>query len=328
MRGDLYPLRFVPIYKEKVWGGRRLERVFGRALPAGARVGESWEIADHGADVSVVADGPWAGRGLDEIVRGDARRVLGSAFAAARLDRFPLLVKALDASKNLSIQVHPPDGYASVHEGGGPGKTELWYVADADEGAGVLCGLRDGVGREAVLRALEEERLPECLRLIPVKKGDAIFVPAGRIHAVCAGVLVIEIEENSDITYRLYDWGRKGRPMHRGKGLDVTDFADRSDPLLAKRWEEGDGFRTARLARCPYFSTAVHEVGARMRSCCAGDRFRILSVASGSGVIRHGGAGGETALRGGDHFLLPAGLGGYTIDADRGGCVLLQTEVP
>jgi len=325
---DLYPLKFTPIYKEKVWGGRRLSLVYGRALPPGARVGESWEMADHGADVSLVAEGPWAGRSLRALIAEHPEGILGRALAARRLDRFPLLLKALDASGNLSVQVHPPDGYAAGHEKGEWGKTELWYVAVADEGAEMLCGLRDGVGRGELVQALAEDRVPGCLRRIGVKAGDVLLVPAGRIHAVCAGALVIEIEENSDVTYRLYDWGRDGRPMHREKALEVIDFEDRSDPLVEKRWECSDGFRRAPLARCRYFATDLVEVEGRMRSSCAGDRFGVLSVASGGGILRHGGPGGETGLRGGDHLLLPAGLGGYTIEANRGGCVLLQTEVP
>ncbi len=307
---DLYPLKFTPIYKEKVWGG------------------ESWEIADHGADVSLVAEGPLAGRSLRALIVEHPEGILGCAIAARRLDRFPLLLKALDASGNLSVQVHPPDGYAAGHEKGEWGKTELWYVAAADEGAEMLCGLRDGVGRGELVQALAEDRVPGCLRRIGVKAGDALLVPAGRIHAVCAGARVIEIEENSDVTYRLYDWGRDGRPMHREKAIEVIDFEDRSDPRIEKRWERGDGFRRAPLARCRYFATDLVEVEGRLRSACEGDRFRVLSVASGGGILRHGGPGGETGLRGGDHLLLPAGLGGYTIEAARGGCALLQTEVP
>lgn len=325
---ELYPLRFAPIYKEKVWGGRRLSRVYGRALPPDARIGESWEIADHGDDVSLVAEGPWAGRSLRALIAERPERVLGCVLSARRLDRFPLLVKALDASENLSVQVHPPDAYAAGHEMGEWGKTELWYMAAADEGAGMLCGLRDGVGRGELVRALAGNRVPECLRRIGVKTGDAILVPAGRVHAVCAGALVFEIEENSDVTYRLYDWGREGRAMHREKALEVISFSDHADPRVGKRWERGAGFRRAPLARCRYFATALYEIEGSMRSCCAGDRFRVLSVAAGGGSLRHGGPGGETGFRGGDHLLLPAGLGDYTIETDRGGCVLLQTEVP
>lgn len=325
---DLYPLKFAPIYKEKVWGGRRLSIVYGRTLSPGALVGESWDIADHGGDVSLVAEGPWSGRSLRALVAEQPERILGRALVERRFGRFPILVKALDASENLSVQVHPPDGYATGHEKGEWGKTELWYVAAADEGAEMLCGIRDGVGREEFVLALAENRVPGCLRRIAVKAGDAILVPAGRVHAVCAGALVIEIEENSDVTYRLYDWGREGRAMHREKALEVVDFTDRGDPRVEKRWERGEGFRRAPLARCRYFSTGLYEIEEAMRSSCGGDRFRVLSVASGGGSLRHGGPGGETGFRGGDHLLLPAGLGDYTIEANRGGCVLLQTEVP
>ena len=325
---DPYPLRFAPIYKEKVWGGRRIASVYTRPLPPGARVGESWEIADHGEDVSRVSEGPLAGRSLRELVAEESGCILGHALAERHFDRFPLLFKLLDASGNLSIQVHPPDGYAAGHERGEWGKTELWYVASADEGAEVLCGLRAAVGREEFVRALAEARVDGCLRRIRVRTGDALIVPAGMVHAVCAGVLMIEIEENSDVTYRLFDWGRQGRPLHVEKALEVIDFGDRPDPLIRPRWEEGDGFRTTLLARCRYFVATASEVRGRMRARCAGERFRVLSVASGSGSLRHGGPGGVVALRGGDHLLLPAALGDYTVEAGAAGVVLLHTEVP
>ncbi|HQM53473.1 MAG TPA: class I mannose-6-phosphate isomerase, partial [bacterium] len=259
----LYPLRFEPICKEKVWGGRRIEGVYGRPLAPGARVGESWEIADHGGDVSRVAEGPLAGRSLRELVAEDPERILGEALAARRFDRFPLLFKLLDASAHLSVQVHPPDGYAAGHERGEWGKTELWYVAAAERGAALLCGLRPGLGREELTRALAEGRVDGCLRRIAVKPGDALFVPAGMVHAVCAGVLLFEIEENSDVTYRLFDWGRAGRPLHLAKALEVVDFDLRLDPLVCARWEEGDGFRAAPLARCRHFAATVCEVRGR-----------------------------------------------------------------
>lgn len=324
----LYPLRFEPICKEKVWGGRRIEGVYGRPLAPGARVGESWEIADHGGDVSRVAEGPLAGRSLRELVAEDPGRILGGTLAARRFDRFPLLFKLLDASAHLSVQVHPPDGYAAGHERGEWGKTELWYVAAAERGAAVLCGLRPGVEREGFTRALAEGRVDGCLRRIAVRPGDALFVPAGMVHAVCAGVLLFEIEENSDVTYRLFDWGREGRPLHVDRALEVVDFGSRPDPLVRAHWEEGDGFRTASLARCRHFAAAVCEVRGRMPSSCAGERFRVLAVASGGGLLRHGGPGGTIALRGGDHLLLPAALGDYTVEAEGAGMVLLQTEVP
>jgi len=325
-----YPLIFAPIYKEKVWGGRRLQDICGRDLPPGKRIGESWEVADHGDDVSRVANGPWEGAALSELVRERPEAILGRAVASRRAERFPLLLKLIDACENLSVQVHPPDRYAAAHEGGERGKTELWYIVHAEAGAALWCGFERGADRESLGRALVEGRVTDLLRRIAVRAGDAVFVPAGRVHSIGAGLLVLEIEESSDLTYRLYDWNRPaaGRPMHRGKAMEVIDFADSAHPLVAKAWHAHGEYRTAALVRCRHFRTDEIEVLGRWESACAGDRFRLLSVARGEGGLEYDGGRKALPLRAGDTVLLPAALGSYAVRARGGGCAVLQTEVP
>ena len=330
---NLYPLKFAPIYKEKIWGGHRLRSVYGRALPERSRIGESWEISDHGEEVSRVESGAWAGRSLRELVAGNPREMLGSALAARRLDRFPLLVKLIDASAHLSVQVHPPDDYAAEHERGEWGKTELWYVVRADEGAELICGFVTATGREVFARALEKGSLLSLLRCLKTHAGDAVFVPAGRIHSIGAGNLILEIEENSDITFRLYDWDRAGakenvRPLHRGKAMEVIDFEDNTDPLISKTWEQGEGFRRAHLVTCRHFRTVQLEINSCWGSRRTGERFSVISVVEGSGVMEYGDSGGRLELSGGDTLLLPAALGSYRVHAGAHGCNLLETEVP
>jgi mannose-6-phosphate isomerase len=329
----LYPLKFTPIYKEKIWGGHRLRSVYGRALPAGSRIGESWEIADHGDDVSMVESGAWAGRSLREVIAEKPLEILGGALAARRPGRFPLLVKLIDASAYLSVQVHPPDDYAAEHERGEWGKTELWYVVRADEGAELICGFREAIGKELFARALEERALLGVLRRLTARAGDAVFVPAGRIHGIGAGNLILEVEENSDITYRLYDWDRagtkgRGRPLHREKGLEVIDFEDHADPRITKAWDSGEGFRRAHLVSCRHFRTVQIEISGRWGSTRAGDRFSIISIVGGSGILEYGDSGERLEARGGDTIMLPAGLGSYRVRAGAHGCNLLETEVP
>ena len=329
-KADLYPLKFAPIYKEKVWGGRRLESVYGRVLPSGGRIGESWEISDHGEDVSRVESGALAGRSLRELVAEMSIDIVGSAVASRSPGRFPLLVKLIDASARLSVQVHPPDDYAAAHERGECGKTELWYVMRADEGSELICGFRTAVTRESFARALEEGTLLDLLRPFKARGGNAVFVPAGRVHSIGAGNLILEIEENSDVTYRLYDWDRAGdaRPLHREKAIGAIDFGDRGDPRIAAAWEEGKGFRRACLVTCRHFRTVRIDISGVFDSKRAGDRFSIISVVRGSGALEYGDAGGRMELRGGETLLLPAALGNYRVRAGTIGCNLLETEVP
>ncbi|MEJ2744783.1 MAG: mannose-6-phosphate isomerase [bacterium] len=326
----LYPLKFTPIYKEKIWGGRRLEDVYGRRLPAGVRIGESWDVSDHGDDVSRVESGAWAGRSLRELIAEMPVEILGSALVMRCLERFPLLVKLIDASENLSLQVHPPDDYVAVHERGEWGKTELWYVVRADEGAELVCGFRTAVARGAFARALEEGTLLNLLRPLKTHDGDAIFVPAGRVHSIGAGNLIFEIAENSDVTYRLYDWERAGsaRPLQIKKAMEVVNFGDGRDPRIAATWEDKKGFRRAHLATCRHFRTVQVEIGDVWGSIRTGERFSIISVVRGSGALEYGDAGEIIELRSGDTLLLPAALGGYRVRAGTNCCNILETEVP
>ena len=330
---NLYPLKFQPIYKEKIWGGRKLESVYGRELPPGRLIGESWEIADHGEDVSRVSGGPLNGVSLKELMAERPADFLGERIAGRAPDRFPLLVKLIDASDKLSVQVHPTDDYAARHEGGEWGKTEMWFVAHADDGAELICGLAGGVGSEEFERAMREGDMGDCLNRIPVKEGDVMFVPSGRVHAIGAGNLILEIQENSDVTYRVYDWDRVGndgkpRQLHKEKAMEVIDFRDISGSLVKKEWKKGNGFRMAPLTDCRYFRAVQYEISGEWHSACTGDRFRIISFMGGGGNLYYGKGGDFVELRPGDNILLPANLGEYRVRAGDAGCTLLQTEVP
>ena len=201
----LYPLTFEPVLRDYMWGGRRLERLFGRALPPGITA-ESWEVSAHPSSPTAVAHGPLRGLTLPEVVERLGADLLGANVApSANGSGFPLLVKLLDANLRLSVQVHPDDAYALSH-GGDLGKTEMWYVLYAAPGAGIIYGLQEGVTREEFARAVSEGALDRVLRHVTVRAGDAICVPAGTVHALLSGLVVAEIQENSDTTYRVYDW--------------------------------------------------------------------------------------------------------------------------
>lgn len=231
------PLRFTPLFHERVWGGRRLEGLFGKALPEGAVVGESWELVDRPEAQSVVADGPLAGATLHELWDGPRRAELFGTRAGNAGERFPLLVKLLDCEDTLSVQVHPPAELAPAL--GGEPKTEMWVLLGDDPGAHVFAGLAGGVTRqgfEAALRAGAD--VSAQLQRIDVTRGDVVFIPSGRVHAIGAGCVIAEIQQNSDTTYRVYDFDRPGldgrpRELHVEESLRSIDFGD-AEPGLAE----------------------------------------------------------------------------------------------
>lgn len=220
-------LFFDPIYQERVWGGRNLESRLGRKLPAGARIGESWEVSDRADARSRIVDGKWRGLSLRDAILKAPGEVMGPDFPSDR--PFPILVKWLDCQERLSLQVHPPAGVAKRLCG--EPKTENWYIAEAAPGARLIVGLKRGVTREYFIKALKENSLEDCVHSFPVETGASLLVRSGQIHAIDAGNLILEIQQNSDTTYRVYDWGRRGldgkaRQLHVEESLASIDFAD------------------------------------------------------------------------------------------------------
>lgn len=230
MPGDLAPLTFEPLFKARLWGGRRLEELYGKALPEGTAVGESWELVDRPDDQSVVDSGPFEGRTINDLWQTCRRDVFGAAGVACSADRFPLIVKLLDARETLSLQVHPTDATARRH--GGAPKSEVWCVAAADRDAVLFAGLRAGVTRERLEAAVASGRDPlPLVHAIPTAPNVGLFVPAGRIHAIGAGNVVLEVSQNSDTTFRVYDFDRRDgdgrkRPLHVDESLSCIDFDD------------------------------------------------------------------------------------------------------
>lgn len=265
----LYPLLFDPIYKEKVWGGRAMERL-GRDLPGDAStpIGESWELVDlastsasgggGGAEHSLVSNGPLAGTRIDALIAAHGESLLGTS-APHDASAFPLLIKYLDASANLSVQVHPSPAYAAAHPGAHL-KSEAWYVVDCEPGAVIYKGLRPGVTAEQLRAALTtntDDAVVPLLNTVPVARGDCHYLPSGTCHALGAGVLVAEVQTPSDTTFRVYDWGRTGRELHVEQAIACIDFDDSAGDS-PNAWElretsESDHASTTRLVRCPFF---------------------------------------------------------------------------
>jgi mannose-6-phosphate isomerase len=271
-------LSFEPLYQERVWGGRALEAILGRRIPAGMPAGESWEVVDRPEAQSTVADGPHAGLTLRAVLERDGAGVMGPGWRASR--PFPILVKWLDCRERLSLQVHPPaDAARRLH---GESKTENWYVAHTSQGAQLLAGLKPGTGREQFERAIAEGRIEGCVRHFNAAAGDSLLVPAGQIHAIGAGNLILEIQQNSDTTYRAHDWGRVGldgkpRRLHLAESIESIDWAGPAPELVRAAPTSGV------IAKCDAFliRRVVLDSGERL-PIAAGGQPRLLSVVSGS----------------------------------------------
>lgn len=324
---DLYPLLFEPQLRHYVWGGRNLETMYGRKLPPGPTA-ESWEISGHAEAPTRVSNGAYQGLLLPELVRTLGPRLLGTrTIELLGGSRFPLLVKLLDAHRDLSVQVHPDDAYAMEHEYGERGKTEAWYVLAAEEGARLVYGLRTGTDREGMEKALADGTVVDLLTYLPVKAGDCVFVPTGTVHAVMSGTVVAEIQQTSDATYRLYDWGRLGndgrpRELHIDQALDTIQWDAQGPGIVApRRLETGDGYERTCLVHCPQFTLEKVdlEAGASFSGCCCGDTFEIWGCIEGA--VSFGEYGGPR-LEAVQFTLLPAALGAYRLTAESGASLL------
>ncbi|MCS1411044.1 MAG: putative mannose-6-phosphate isomerase GmuF [Verrucomicrobia subdivision 3 bacterium] len=307
MREPLYPLTFHPLFKERVWGGRNIGTLFGKALPREKQIGESWEISDRPGDVSVVDRGSLAGRSLCQLIEERGSEIMGSARLCH--GRFPLLVKILDAQERLSLQVHPPARVAEVLKG--EPKTEMWFVADCRPGADIYVGLKTNVTRSSFEEKMRSGLVAECFHRIPVKRGDSMFLPSGRLHAIGAGNVIFEIQQNSDTTYRVFDWNRVGldgqpRELHVESSLQSIDFEDHEPSLVEGSLVEiDDGVFSRTMAICDLFRVDHRRIrGEAAIRWESGEAVRVLGVVSGA--LRCEGNGSVLFLRAGSFVLLPA----------------------
>ncbi|MFC5701957.1 type I phosphomannose isomerase catalytic subunit [Cohnella faecalis] len=318
-----YPLHFKPEFKERVWGGRALEQ-FGFEVPAG-HIGEGWMIADHPNGVSHVTNGELAGLGLDQIRERLGASWFGSKGGESGNGRFPLLIKLLDCNDDLSIQVHPNDDYDGLPKGE-LGKTEMWYVLAAKPDAKIIYGLKPGVDRESLASAIAEGRIMDSLQEVPVVAGDTFYIPAGTVHALCAGVVVAEIQQNSDTTYRLYDYDRPGldgkpRELHIEDSLNVIAYEGSGATRMKTDGAKSGEWLT--LAESPYFVTDKGIVNGAWELSTSPASFDVLIIGDGEGSIGY--ANGSVHARAGDCFLIPANLGSYSLE---GSMTVLRSRVP
>lgn len=322
------PLTFVPALKDYVWGGRNLARLFGRSLPPGV-VAESWEVSGHWAAPTTVDRGPLHGCALPELAKRFGEALLGrkGMQAAGATRTFPLLVKLLDACRPLSVQVHPSDAQAAARRPPERGKTEMWYVLHAEPDAEVVVGLGPGVGLADLRRAVAAGRVEACLNRTPVRAGDAVLVPAGTVHAILPGVVLAEVQQSSDVTYRLYDWGRTPEPgappreLHVAEALEAVRWPGARPGVQAPRLlRHDDGLRQEVVAQCDKFvvERLTLNAGAAYEGELAGDTFEIWGVLSGAASVGSAvtvAAHGTTTLNAVRFALLPAAMGPFRVHA-------------
>ena len=322
-----YPVKLVPILKDYIWGGQRLKNEYGKAseMPI---IAESWELAVHKDGENTVANGAFKGMPLSSAItewdKTNDFSCLGSNHA--KNTDFPLLIKLIDAHDRLSVQVHPDDAYASAHESDPSGKTEMWYIADAEPNTELICGFKKEITREELISAVENETLPELLQSVPVKKGDVFFIPSKTVHAIGKGILIAEIQQNSNNTYRLYDYGRlqngQPRPLHVEKASASVLLKPSSGQNTASETKDCGGYTKRCLSDCEFFTVWECVIRDTMVIAGSSKTFSALTVLDGIGEIKS--ADMSVPFAKGESFFIPANLAVSV----KGNATVLLTQLP
>lgn len=313
---SMYPLKFEPIIKEKIWGGRKLQTVLNKNLNGLLNGGESWEISAVPGDESRVANGPLIGLSLDQLVKKYPNRLMGQSVVDQFGEKFPLLIKFIDANANLSVQVHPDNALAEKRHNSF-GKSEMWYIMQADEGSQIISGFKNELTKDEYCKRVEENRLIETLAHHNVKKGEVYYIPAGRVHAICAGVLLAEIQQTSDITYRIYDYDRKDangqkRELHTEFALEANDYTVEENYKTDYTTKNND---SSHIIDTPYFKTNLISLDQQIeKDYTSLDSFVIYVCVEGDVEIGYG--ENETiSLKMGESILIPAELNSITLNS-------------
>ena len=320
----LYPFVFKPLFQERIWGGRNIERLYKKQLPAHVPIGESWEICDRTDVQSEILNGPLRGKTLHWLMQHHRAELMGKA--PALNDRFPLLIKILDAEEKLSLQVHPPASKAAAM--GGEPKTEMWYIAHAKKNAELYVGLRKNVSRAEFESRISEGTVANCFHRIHVHKGDAMFLPSGRVHAIGAGLVIFEIQQNSDTTYRVFDWNRvdpsgKPRQLHVKESLECIDFEDFEPAAVRADSPEAlqANLHIQTLVENPLFDVEVVTIVPPGKIDYALSVPLVIASVEGTILIHH--PAHPVTLNAGQFCLAPASLKDITIEASDAAKVLV-----
>lgn len=313
MMTKLYPLKFDPIFKERIWGGQKLGSHLGKNIPKG-NIGESWEISDVEGDTSVVSNGKLKGFTLSQLQEKYREKLIGKKNHETFGNKFPLLIKFIDAREDLSIQLHPDDKLAKERHNSF-GKTEMWYIIQVEDHAKIMVDFSKKLNKKEYLRHLDDNTLPSVLNMEEVKGGDAFLIEGGRVHAIGAGVMLAEIQQTSDITYRIYDWNRtdakgKHRELHTELALDAINF---NMPNDYKVEYDQDMNKSNRMVDCKYFTTNYLTVNGSLNKSNNHDSFIIYICVEGQGDIHT--ANGNETIRKGETLLMPAEVNNFSIHA-------------
>ncbi len=310
----MYPLKMRPEFKEAIWGGENLKKVYQKDIP-GNKTAESWEVACHKNGNSIVANGEFKGLTLSEVIEKHGHEIMGTYYCDGV--KFPLLFKLLDANDKLSVQVHPDDEFADKNENGELGKTEMWYVLKADEGAKLVFGFNPGVTEKMYKNAINDGTLESLLNYVDVKEGDVFFIKSRTVHAIGGGIMIAEMQQSSDTTYRVYDYNRVGadgkkRELHVEKAVAVSDL----DCVTGKEKSTGVKIKAGNneitySVSCEYFSMDIMDITDKIEIATE-DSVNIVFIADGEGEIEY--KGGYESFKTGDTFVIPASLGEYSIN--------------
>lgn len=319
---ELYPLVFYPILQDRIWGGKKLNTFLGKQNLPGETVGESWELSTVEGNVSLVANGKYKQTPLTEIIEKYPVEILGATVHERFGNKFPLLFKFLDAKEDLSIQVHPNDELARKRHNSF-GKTEMWYVMQSDEGSRIVIGFKEKSAPQEYLEHLNNKTLIEILNEVKVKKGDVFFLETGTIHALGAGIVVAEIQQTSDVTYRLYDWDRKdangkSRELHTEQALDAINY----DVANAERKYEKAENKSNPIVNTPFFTTNFLPINGKVSVGKDGSSFTVYICTQGEFTVQYDGK--SAAFAKGDTVLLPAAMRDYVL---KGNAELLEVFI-
>ena len=321
----LYPLKFEPILKERVWGGNFLQKEFGKQAPDNKKIGESWEISGVQGDISKVCNGFLAGNNLEELVEVYMGDLVGEVVYEKFGKEFPLLIKFIDARQNLSIQVHPDDKLA-IERHKAYGKTEMWYVLETGIDTMIYTGFNKDIDPDQFTKSLNNNTLDKLLNADVPKPGDTFFIPAGRVHAIGAGNVVAEIQQTSDITYRIYDWGRVGldgnsRELHTDLALEAIDYKGSVDSIIRKESANSE----LNLVECPYFTTNLLRLnGETERDLISLDSFVIYICTEGSFYVKHNNE--DIKISRGETILIPASSDRIILNTDSAAILEVYTS--
>ncbi|WP_452223132.1 type I phosphomannose isomerase catalytic subunit [Lacinutrix chionoecetis] len=313
---EFYPLKFKPILKEKIWGGKKLKTILNKETPL-ENIGESWEVSDVEGDTSIVANGKYKNQSLRQLLKEYTSQLIGTKNYKIFGDKFPLLIKFIDAREDLSIQLHPNDELAAKRHNSF-GKTEMWYVMQADEDANLIVGFNQKIDSKTYLKHLENKSLTEILNFDKVKNSDTYFIDVGRVHAIGAGVMLAEIQQTSDITYRVYDWDRvdsegNARELHNDLAIDAINFNMQDNFRISYSKTKN---KTNRMVKCPYFTTnflPINDDTIEKKNTL--DSFIIYLCVDGEATVTT--SGGSETIKRGETILLPAAIKSFTIAANQ-----------